>query len=1151
MRRVHAIEQASRRRRGGRRDDSANSTQVGSCLAVPPPGIERDPSALLDALSKSCASVAFFAPSQLGAVLEVNESASLQSLRLIVCCGEALPPSVVTQCSTEAPQALLANVYGPTEADITYWEAPPPRGVGCVPPPIQQVPIGRAVDHVRVVVLNSDKDDVCALGVPGELAFIGDVAFGYLNNVEATAKAFSKAPAKLARNESDRMYRTGDVVRYSGNELRFLGRQDRQIKLRGLRIELGEIESKLNQIQGVKESVCTTNGTGAAMALIAYARCSLDGDSLRDQLASSLPKYMVPSQIICVSEFPRTDRGKLDTKKLPSVKCHASEKPSSELEASLSVIFAEVLGIDSVGVDDDFEALGGNSLLAGRATNLIRRRVEGASRIPGTTLYAHPTIRSLARVITEERARRVHDAPVPLVPDTTYHARDPTRCVSLLIQIVGVITVLGMRYMDWPAWYVLWYLYLWLPKVYVFACVPLFLALTDFGVFLFAWVVQRVLLGNNYRERCKRSTELWSLPHLKWWLVAQIQSIVTQRLERVLHGTRLMNTYYRALGASIGTDVILEGRLADPPLATIGDRCTIRAGAEVDGHAMCKGRLVRHSTKIGADSYIDLHAYVAPGTNVPANASVGALSTTDKVGSRVTTLNRPQDPFDAMERKRLLNRRTYLGIPIAYILQALPYIPFVYFLEWWFYFLLHERRGHLQWPKASWLFWFAYPWVWRIGFHEFYFWTVVIYKWVFIGRFSERRDEKPLRRWLLERLVEAEAFEHCLKPWVSTELLCWRYRFLGCKIGRRVHADFFRCVEFDLVTVEDDVVFGSLVRLAPRADTHLNGSAERIVVRREANVLDHALVLPGCVVGERAVLGTFSLGAARQVFQPGSVATGNKKGQAVVLRKRPELPSGTTPLALLEAEARRRHKSLRWTLLWNTVNILVAAILYPLRDVFEVCIISCGYMLYFYLSWDGYYAYLGCLPLLSAVTALLHCVLIVLLKKVIIGKFARGDHAFYSRYHFCWALMMTLLAPVYPLIEAMHGTVLAVWFYRAMGASIGHRACVHGKALEFDLLQVADGASIGRLCDTTCHTVENMVIKLADVSIGKASDVGARSVVMPGASLGDGASLLPHSLVLKGEAAPAGSTYAGLPAEAVSLDAAPNADADASAPLLV
>ena len=162
-----------------------------------------------------------------------------------------------------------------------------------------------------------------------------------------------------------------------------------------------------------------------------------------------------------------------------------------------------------------------------------------------------------------------------------------------------------------------------------------------------------------------------------------------------------MNTYYRALGASIGTDVILEGRLADPPLATIGDRCTIRAGAEVDGHFQQKGSLVRRTTIVGEDAYVDLHAYVAPGTTVPANASVGALSTTDKVGSRVTTLNRPRDPFDAMERKRLLNRRTFIGVPIAYILQALPYIPFVFFLEWWFYFLLQERRGHLTWPKAS------------------------------------------------------------------------------------------------------------------------------------------------------------------------------------------------------------------------------------------------------------------------------------------------------------------------------------------------------------------------------------------------------------------------------------------------------------------
>ena len=151
---------------------------------------------------------------------------------------------------------------------------------------------------------------------------------------------------------------------------------------------------------------------------------------------------------------------------------------------------------------------------------------------------------------------------------------------------------------------------------------------------------------------------------------------------------------------------------------------------------------------------------------------------------------------------------------------------------------------------------------------------------------------------------------------------------------------------------------------------------------------------------------------------------------------------------------------------------MVAAILYPLRRLRGLYhFVRLHALLLPVVGW------LLCLfrvsALLSAVTAFLHCILVVLLKKVIIGKFARGDHAFYSRYHFCWALMMTLLAPVYPLIEAMHGTVLAVWFYRAMGACVGARACVHGKALEFDLLNVAEGASIGRLCDTTSHGGEH------------------------------------------------------------------------------
>jgi hypothetical protein len=218
-------------------------------------------------------------------------------------------------------------------------------------------------------------------------------------------------------------------------------------------------------------------------------------------------------------------------------------------------------------------------------------------------------------------------------------------------------------------------------------------------------------------------------------------------------------------------------------------------------------------------------------------------------------------------------------------------------------------------------------------------------------------------------------------------------------------------------------------------------------------------------------------------------------------------------------------------------------------------IIATGYMLYWYDSWTGYYAYFACLPMLNLVSVFLHFLLVFLLKRfVLIGEYAVGDYGFYSPYHFAWALMMTLLAPIYPLLHAFHGTVFAAYFYRLMGADVDDTSTLLGKALEFDLLTVGPGASVGRLCDATCHTVENMVIKLAPVKIGARADVRSRAVVMPGGTLSDGATLLQNSLTLKGELAPPKTVWAGLPAEAVDADVllvendAP--DADAAAPLL-
>ncbi|KAH8090038.1 hypothetical protein JL720_6335 [Aureococcus anophagefferens] len=999
---------------------------VGSTLAVLKADGERDPDYLARSAAACGCTAAFFSPAQLGVLLELlaatpvtegfagdaaNRAANahLGALRLAFTCGEALPARVANACVAELPRALLVNIYGPTEADITFWEAPAARGAGAVAEPVACVPIGRPVDHVRVVVLNYDGSDVAPAGVPGELAFVGDV------------------------------------------------------KLRGFRVELGEVDVALGAVPGVLGAATLLHGKGTDAKLVAYARPGdLDVPSVLKALRAKLPHYMVPSAI-----------------------------------AALRQLFADALSVDvaKVGFDGDFEALGGNSLLAGRATNAIRRTLAGAAKIKGTAMYSHASVAKLAPVVAKLQiaagfqpgdlaSKTLLRRQSTVTQTDASRAHSPTSFWPLAAQAAGATGILALRYLDWPAWYGLWYLYLSLPKPVVFCCVPALLFATDALAFALAWLAQRATLGSPAACRAAVAAKpsgvpLYSKADLDWWFAHQVQSIVTERLERSFHGTHLMTWYYRALGATIDGGALIDGRLLDPPLAHVGAYATVATGAELDAHFIRDGALCRRPCGVGAGGVAGVHAYVAPGRSVPPRAKAGPLSTTAAVGA--TDLATGLDPPSAAFRERRdaqLFWRSLLGVPLLYCLQALPYVPFVYVLE------------------------------------------------------------------------------H------ACEVLCARYRLLGAKIGRRVHIDFFRCVEYDLVTVEDDVVFGSLVRIVPRDETLEDtdgGAARRVVVRREGNVLDHCVLLPGAVVGERAVLGTFSLAAAEQLFAPGAVATGNAAGRAVVLRKRPDADASAkvaaTPLQKLEVEARRRHHSLPWFLGWNAANSLFALLVYPLRDVFETGIIATGYMLYWYDSWTGYYAYFACLPMLNLVSVFLHFLLVFLLKRfVLIGKYAVGDYGFYSPYHFAWALMMTLLAPIYPLLHAFHGTVFAAYFYRLMGADVDDTSTLLGKALEFDLLTVGPGASVGRLCDATCHTVENMVIKLAPVRIGARADVRSRAVVMPGGTLSDGATLLQNSLTLKGELAPPKTVWAGLPAEAVDADVllvendAP--DADAAAPLL-
>ena len=304
--------------------------------------------------------------------------------------------------------AGLINLYGPTESciDATFRIVSGKQTH-------DTISIGRPISNTQLYILDKHLQPV-PIGVQGELCLSGDgLARGYLNHPELTAQKF--IPNPFSEEPGAHLYKTGDLVRYlpDGN-VEYSGRIDNQVKLRGFRIELGEIESVLAQHQSVREAVVVTReAIPGDRQLVAYVvpaeSASLSVSLLKDFLSHKLPSYMIPSFFVLLGALPLTPNGKIDRKALPApdrtglISKEDFVSPEMPTEKIIAGIWAEVLGLDQVGIHDNFFELGGHSLLATQVISRLRNVFE--IEIPLRTLFEFPTVGELAFALLQKGER--------------------------------------------------------------------------------------------------------------------------------------------------------------------------------------------------------------------------------------------------------------------------------------------------------------------------------------------------------------------------------------------------------------------------------------------------------------------------------------------------------------------------------------------------------------------------------------------------------------------------------------------------------------------------------------------------------------------------------------------------------------------------
>lgn len=1095
---------------------------VGATLWLAPRTVTADPDALPRALNDNGITVLHAVPTLLGLFTQ-----DVPGLRLINLGGEACPQRLADQWAR--PGRQLFNTYGPTEATVSASIAELHAGT--------EVTIGTPLPNYGLLVVDEALQPLPA-GQTGELCITGPgVSVGYLGRPELTSAKFMINPWGSAGHDK-RLYRTGDMARIDADgQVRCLGRVDDQVKVRGFRVELGEIEAALGRQPGVGTVAVVLRPVQDIEQLVAYivpADSPPETAGLRQRLRETLPPYMVPGHFVITENLPRLTSGKIDRNTLralafsDTVSHDISDQPETAEEQALFAVLEKLFPGHPIRREADFfDDLGGHSLLAARLVSVLRT----------DSRYVHLTVNDIYK------GRTLHAICQSMQPPQTPHRRDlpewhhtppAKRLLCGICQTISLPFVIGLHIMNWLAPFFTYHLYTGDPddriSYAVAASVLVFLGANLFSL-LMAILANRVLLLGIGAGRYP----LWGITHFRWWLADRLQQASPAYL---LSGSSLYTGYLRALGATIGKDVVIGSiTIRQPYLLHIGEGTSIGSTVHLENVRVERGELVVGTITLGKNSYIGSYSVVEGACQIEEKGRLEGLSalahgTHIKAGqiwegspAKLLTEQPPTPPVPrlAASPTRLVFENLFFMaggalVSVLFFLPLFPAFALIDSLEGRLLAPALERHGYLLSALEYTLLAIPASAIMVIG-------TVLIsvaLRWVVLPRMKAGswpvHSGMYCRKWLAN-LIQIASLQVLHGVYATIYAPAW-YRMLGAQIGRHAEISTAMGIVPDMLTLGDETFIADGVMLG---DEQVDGgwmSVDYTVIARRSFVGNGAYVPDGTTLPEDVLIGV-------QSKAPASGAM--RAGQTWV---------GSPPVRLPSREVIRgfpEHLTFHPSA-WRWIGrgfIEATRIILPLALVIGV-----GYVIVLDSmpfaereDWWGLLLDLSCNGLYYGIGCFLG---VVLLKWVLLGRYSPRAAPMWTP--FVWiseavtSIYESIAVPNF--LEYLHGTPMLPVALRLLGAKIGRGVYMDTTDLtEFDCVQIGDYSELNAWSGPQTHLFEDRVMKVGQVNIGSHVTVGVRSTILYDSTIENNVLVGPLSLVMKGESLPPDSAWIGSPAQ--------------------